>query len=290
MSPPISNEIDKELNKLYYDEKNYFGRDRLYKLATTKGINISRRQIMEWLKKQHLWQMYAPAEESKDIQSTILNEPHKQLGIDIIDMSNNEYKGFKYILSGIDLFSKKTYVQALKDKSSKSVNVAIKKIIKESQPRSIRSDNGSEFISDSFKKILNDNNIKQILSLPAKPQSNGNIERYNGTIKKLINKDMQYNNTNNWVDSLQQLNDNYNNTIQRVTKSTPNEVDNIDDKNELNEIKENIYKNVISKRNGQNQKFNIDDIVRIKMYNEKDKTNWTNDIYKILRLYQQEHF
>ena len=163
MSPPISNEIDKELNKLYYDEKNYFGRDRLYKLATTKGINISRRQIMEWLKKQHLWQMYAPAEESKDIQSTILNEPHKQLGIDIIDMSNNEYKGFKYILSGIDLFSKKTYVQALKDKSSKSVNVAIKKIIKESQPRSIRSDNGSEFIRDSFKKILNDNNIKQIL-------------------------------------------------------------------------------------------------------------------------------
>ena len=148
----------------------------------------------------------------------------------------------------------------------------------------VQLDNGSEFISDSFKKILEDNNIKQILSLPAKPQSNRNIERFNGTIKKLINKDMQYNNTNNWVDSLQQLNDNYNNTIQRVTKSTPNEVDNIDDKNELNEIKENIYKNVISKRNGQNQKFNIDDIVRIKMYNENDKTNWTNDIYKIVKV------
>ena len=284
MTPPIDKNTEKELKKLYYDDKNYFGRDRLYKLAVANGIDISRRQIMEWLKKQHLWQMYAPAEESKDIRSTILNEPHKQLGIDIIDMGNNEYNGYKYILTGIDLFTKKSYVQALKDKSAKSVNVAIRKIINDSKPRSIRSDNGSEFINESFKKILSDNNIKQVFSSAGAPQSNGNIERFNGTIKRLINKDLQYNNTNNWVDSLQQLNDNYNNTIQRVTKSTPNLVDDIVDKTELNEVKDNIYKTVISKRNTFNKKFNIGDFVRIKMFNEKNKTNWTNDIYEIVKI------
>ena len=98
----------------------------------------------------------------------------------------------KYIKTGIDLYSKKAYAEALKDKSQKEINKAIKEIIKESQPKSIRSDNGSEFISKDFKKILHDNNIKQVLSTPGLPLSNGNIERFNGILKNLITKDLLY--------------------------------------------------------------------------------------------------
>ena len=285
MTPPISKEEENKLNKLYYDDKNFFGRDRLYKLAIEKGINISRRQIMEWLKKQHLWQLYAPAEKTKNIQSTIIKEPHKVWGIDIIDMGNNEYNGYKYILSAIDLFSKKSYVQALKSKDAKNVNNAFKKMIKHEKPKSIRSDNGSEFINESFKKLLEDNGIKQIFSSPSLPQSNGNIERFNGIIKKLINKDMIYNISNNWVDSLQKLNDSYNNTNQRIINDAPNDVDdNKEDKEKLIEIRRNIYKNVVSKRRNLENKFKIGDYVRIKLPNEKNKINWTNGIFKIVKM------
>ena len=93
---------------------------------------------------------------NKELQSTVLNKPHEQIGIDLIDMSNYLYDNYKYILTGIDLFSKKANGLALKDKSQKEINKAIKEIIKESQPKSIRSDNGSEFISKDFKKILHE--------------------------------------------------------------------------------------------------------------------------------------
>ena len=33
MTPPISSDVKKQLEKLYYSESNFFGRDRLFKLA-----------------------------------------------------------------------------------------------------------------------------------------------------------------------------------------------------------------------------------------------------------------
>ena len=135
MSPPISDDIKEKLEKLYYEDKNYIGRDRLYKLAREKGIDVSRRQLWEWLKSQRLHQLYMPAEESKELQSTVLNKPHDQIAIDLLDLNNYNYDNYKYILTAIDLFSKKSYVKALKDKSQKEINKAIKEIIKESQPK-----------------------------------------------------------------------------------------------------------------------------------------------------------
>ena len=118
----------RKIRKIYYSESNFFGRDRLYKLAREKGIDISRRQLWDWLKSQMIHQLYMPSEESKELQSTVLNKPHEQIGIDLIDMSNYNYDNYKYILTGIDLFSKKAYSIALKDKSQKEINKAIKKI------------------------------------------------------------------------------------------------------------------------------------------------------------------
>ena len=43
MTPPISSDVKKQLEKLYYVDKNYVGRDRLYKLAREKDIQVSRR-------------------------------------------------------------------------------------------------------------------------------------------------------------------------------------------------------------------------------------------------------
>ena len=126
MTPPITDIKKKQLEKLYYSESNFFGRDRLYKLARERGINISRRQLWEWLKSQEIHQLYMPAEESKELQSTILNKPHEQIGIDLRDMSNYLYDKYKYILTAIDIFSNKAYSFAVKDKSKKDINKAIK--------------------------------------------------------------------------------------------------------------------------------------------------------------------
>lgn len=309
MTPPISDDIKKQLENLYYTNKNFVGRDRLYKLAVSNNIDVSRRQVMDWLAKQELHQLYWPVTESKEMQSTVLNNPHDQIGIDLIDMQNYEHSGYKYILTAIDLFSKKAYAVALKNKSQSQVNAGIKKIISLSNPKSIRSDNGSEFIADSFKSILKDNNISQVLSLPGKPQSNGNIERFNGTLKRAINKDLMYEQSYDWHTSLSTLINNYNNTYQYTIKDTPDNVDKLIDYIDKVEIKNRIYEKVTDKNgstrvgspsgpkapfrvgslarsdmSGNKIKFNVGDTVRIKLPNDKTRQNWSDELYTIRKV------
>ena len=96
MAPLIDEKTKKQLEKLYYEDKNLIGRDRLYKLAREKGIDVSRRQIWAFLLKQEIHQLYKPAEESKELQSTVLNKPHEQIGTDLIDMYNYLYDNYKF--------------------------------------------------------------------------------------------------------------------------------------------------------------------------------------------------
>jgi len=71
------------------------------------------------------------------------------------------------------MFSKKAYAEALPNKEAITVAKAMEKIIDDQifYVSSIRSDNGSEFIAKEFKEMLAKYNIKQVLSLPGKPQS-----------------------------------------------------------------------------------------------------------------------
>ena len=110
----ISIENKEKLSDFYYKDSNYFGRDKLYTLAQSKDINVSRRQVMTWLKDQEIYQRYKKADKAKTIKPTILKEPFKQLGIDLIDMQGKEYKQNRYILTCIDLFSKYAWAEPIK--------------------------------------------------------------------------------------------------------------------------------------------------------------------------------
>src|SRR5690242_16988748 len=121
---------------------------------------------MNWLKKQEVWQRYTVAYRPKIIQSTILKKPYKQIGIDLIDMQNQMYKDNNYILTAIDLFTKKTWAEPLKNKKEKTVAKGMENILKRINHHvsTIHSDHGSEFINAVFKKLLKEHKIKQVLS------------------------------------------------------------------------------------------------------------------------------
>ena len=81
----------------------------------------------------------------------------------IADMQliNKFNKGFRFLLSVIDVFSKYVWVVPLKDKKGVTITNAFQKILKESdrKPNKIWVDKGSKFYNSSFKKWLKDNNI-----------------------------------------------------------------------------------------------------------------------------------
>ena len=88
----MSLETVEKLNNLYYEQKNFFGRDRLYKLAVSNNINVTRAQVMEWLKSQELYQRFKRTKASTTVKATVLKYPNIQVGIDLIDMQNKSTK------------------------------------------------------------------------------------------------------------------------------------------------------------------------------------------------------
>jgi hypothetical protein len=94
---PLSASAEADLHNLYYDQKYVFGRDKLFKIAESLGIDASRRQIMSWLAKQEIHQRYARAYRTKDVKNTVLSKPKHQIGLDLIDMQNYAHNGYQYI-------------------------------------------------------------------------------------------------------------------------------------------------------------------------------------------------
>ena len=232
------------LHKIYYDDKKFFGRDRLFQYVQAhwnkNNDPISRRAVQGWLNKQNIYQLFKPIRKhvKGNIARTLLSSPWQQVGVDLIDYSKHEYDGYNWILTAIDLF-KKAYAEPLENKEGRTVSEAMQRILNKMPflPTSVRSDNGSEFISKEFKKLLKDNNIKQILSLPHKPQSNGNIERFNRTLKRLLQQYMTFEDNQDWISILQQLIDNYNETVSDTTKKHQMKLNQLMLQNLINKLK-----------------------------------------------------
>ena len=108
MAPPLDSKQLDILNKEFYDNKNLFGRDKLYHIIKSKYLDTapSRRQIAEWLALQEVNQLYHPSKgKAKDIKSSVTT-PNTILAIDLMNMEKFMVRDFKYLLNGIDMSSR----------------------------------------------------------------------------------------------------------------------------------------------------------------------------------------
>ena len=183
-------------------------------------------------------------------------------------------KGFRFLLCVIDIFSIYVWVVPLKDKKGVSIVNAFKKISKDPinrKPHKIWVDQGSEFYNSSFKNWLQDNDI-EIYSTHNEGKSVV-AERFIRTSKNKIYKYMTSISKNVYIDKLDDIVNEYNNTYHRTIKMKPIYV------------KGNTYidfgKEVIDK----DPKFEVGDHVRISKYKNifaKGYTpNWSEGIFVI---------
>jgi hypothetical protein len=112
-------------------------------------------------------------------------------GMDMISKINPpSSKGHQYILAIMDYFTK--WVEAIPTKSVtlKDVINFIKEhvIHRFGIPQTIRTDGGSVFISEEFRKFTADVGIKLIRSSPYYTQANGQVKASNQSLIKLIKK------------------------------------------------------------------------------------------------------
>ncbi|WP_375702740.1 transposase family protein, partial [Bartonella sp. CL43QHWL] len=69
-------------------------------------------------------------------------------------------KGFRFILTVIDLFSRYSWALPVKSKRGEEIRDAFKLIFREAKPEKIQFDDGTEFYNKHFKELLTENDIE----------------------------------------------------------------------------------------------------------------------------------
>jgi IS30 family transposase len=285
MNIPLSEQQENLLKDWFYTKKNYVGRDKLFQLIKDEPNRPTRAQVQQWLNNQKVHQLHLIPKKSTTIKPIIVTKPGLNIQIDLIDMGEHAYNDWRYIFTMIDSFSRKAYAEPLKSKDAQTVNNAYFKIANQHdiKPKIVMSDNGSEFMSILNKKLEEDG-IKHWTGTPGRPQSQGIIERFNGTLKKYIEQGITATNNKNWVSQLQTYMDNYNNTPRRTTETAPNDINEINRQEIADKIRARANKHNIADK----LDLNIGDKVRKKIFKGKldkySKPNWSDELHTVSRI------
>ncbi|KAK7120178.1 hypothetical protein R3I94_020253 [Phoxinus phoxinus] len=143
------------------------------------------------------------------------------IGMDLMGPFPTSPKGKKYVLTMTDLFTKWVFAKSLRCKTAVEVAKGVLRAFKlYGLVERIITDQGREFVNQLNEDIFKVLGVKQCVTSAYHPQSNGQDERTNQTIKRALSKycnDMQ----NNWDESLEDVVHAINTSKQGSTKYTP---------------------------------------------------------------------
>ena len=229
---------------------NYPGYERLVKLAQEKYPEISRSEVKTFLSHDTARQLTTVQHAKKAEGHIVAMLPNELWQMDIFDLSRYMYsnKYFRYLLCCVDVFTRKVYVEALKEKDSEACAKAFEKIVKSNgvKPRSILSDHDAAFLREPFQKILTKEGIALNLNALNDHHALGIIDNFARRFKMILTTTFLKNHTTKWLDRYQNIITIYNNTKHSSLKDkTPNEATKPGNHEEI--LKLNLEKQVANK-------------------------------------------
>jgi hypothetical protein len=106
-------------------------------------------------------------------------------------LSSPSFSGYKYFLTFIDDFSRRTWVYFLKLKSEFFDKFLAYRALVEKQSghqiQRLRTDNGGEYVNNNFTSYYTTHGIQMQHIVPYTPHQNGVVERKNRTLKEMAN-------------------------------------------------------------------------------------------------------
>lgn len=203
---------------------------------------------------------------------------------DLIDMQGYaEFNdGVRYLLTVIDVFSKFGWIVPIQKKTGKCVAEGFKQIFKERTCDKLELkcwvDNGLEFYNKDVK------NLGVELYSTNNEEKSCVVERWNRTMKEKMFKYFTANNTYRYVDVLDEMVSNYNNTRHSSTKMTPVEAS--QKKNEKI-VWMNLYGH-LKPFPQRKPKFKLNDKVRITkkktIFDKSYIPRWTTEVFSISQI------
>ena len=245
---------------------------------------------------------YTRHKESKSLQRnpTFIYYRRQQMQIDLVDVKHlKQYnRGYGYLLTCIDVFTRYAFCQPLKTKTSASTLEAFKIILKQAVdlPRTIACDRGGEFRSAIFLGFCRKKNILVVHTDTS--IHSAYVERFNRTLQGITYKYMTANETYTYVDVIPDLLQSYNNRVHRMIGVTPSEAEKPQHHMAIREKNEKRFMKIKRKK----PKYSVGQHVRITLLKHKFSRGYnpqqTEEIFKIksvsttlpIPLYKLENF
>ena len=269
----------KSINELPYNQQQY-GTFLVKNIIRSKkklgmGNNFTMSDLSNELNK--------PVINKFERKKIIVNHIDEIHSCDLVDMQkySRVNKGYKYIFTNIDIFSKYAWSFPLKTKTIKEIKSCFQKIFNERKPKYIWGDQESAFFSKEMLQFFKDNNVK--IYYTHSDLKAVIIERFNRSLRELMMKEFVKNNNTVWYNILPNLINTYNNRYHSTIKMKPKNVNKLNEKH----IKNTVYNYDITNKK---PKFKINDLVRISLKRrtlfDKPTGNikWSEQIYKIYKI------
>lgn len=278
------------LKSIYNDPTHpagFSGAQAVFNAVKSEGkYNISLKEIKEWLGDQDAYATFKPARKRFPRPRVVVSSKDQMWDCDCLSMKyhSKDNKGFPYILVCIDVFTRFLFTRPLKALQGDNVKEAYEDIFKyNEEPKTIRTDHGSEFVNKKMKEFFLKRGITHYLTSNEIKTSHG--ERVIQTLRMRIARLFRARNNFNWIDHLQEITDAYNNSKHRAVNSTPATAMCATDKTELWHWQ--YKRNDTATVTGPNKPFlfDIGDNVRISFlrdtFHRAYDHSWTKTIYVI---------
>ena len=144
--------MEEELSRLYYNPAEPVSFSGVAPLQRKLGEKYGKKAIQNWLQSQDTYTLHKPARRKFPRNRYVVFAINEVWQVDLNDMRGlSKYNdGVNYILTVIDVFSKRAFAKPLKNKTAAEVIKAFESIFSESnmRPKNIQSDKGTEFTAE----------------------------------------------------------------------------------------------------------------------------------------------
>lgn len=271
---------NKIIRQVYYDEQGFGSIASTYQDAKKILNTITYNDVKDFLERQKSRQTKG----YRGFNSYVADKPLSEIQIDISDFtaSGALNNGFRYCFVAVDIFTKFCHAVPIKDKQPTESVRAMKEILEViGVPEVLYHDNEGSWNSKDFITLLNQNNIKQIITSTPPPFA----ERMVQTIKNMIHTRLGglEIDKEKWVSLLPAVLKKYNNTKHSTTGFSPNEA-------KQGKYNIEIWLNIYNKASF-NRKYpplkkgsEVRTYVKPKTMSKGYDSRWSKEIYKVVAI------
>ena len=193
------------MKKIYYDVKKSAGFGGAKKLGTDEATRA-------WLSSQPTYTLHKPVKYKFKTRKYLTSGANELWQMDLMEMIPyaSVNKGYRYILTCVDVFSRYARALPIKTKSADDVRNALKTMLATLAPRSIQTDKGKEFYNSKVQNLFKAYNVNHY-SVNSQFKA-ALVERFNRTLREKLNRYFTYHGHKVWWSVLSKFVNTYNNT------------------------------------------------------------------------------